>query len=222
MCIQRNFCYTGLALLGIDDDNAVGCAATVDGCRGGILQNLDVINVVRRQIVDIIYGYTVNHIKRTVATVKRCGSANTYSWRCARLAIGLAYLQTGCHSLHALQSAYDGTLLQIFRRDRRNSRCNILPFYRTITNCHHFVKRIGVFLHGNLHAVGSFYGQRLKPYIRETKTRTAVNLERKLPVDVSCRAICSSLHLHSGAHYRLILLVNNLTCHLHLLGKGRR
>ena len=54
MCIQRNFCYTGLALLGIDDDNAVGCAATVDGCRGGILQNLDVINVVRRQIVDIM------------------------------------------------------------------------------------------------------------------------------------------------------------------------
>ena len=220
MCIQRNLRHACLALLGVDDDNAVGCAATVDGCRGGILENLDVVDIVRRQIVDVSYRYTVNHIERTVAAVERCRSAYTDGWRRPWLAIGLTNMQTGSLSLHALQGVDDGTCLKVFRRYRRNSRCNILSLDGTVANGHHFVKRIGVFLHGNFHAIDGLQRHCLETNVGKSEPRSVLHIERKLPIHIGCCTFVCSFYLHRSSNNRLILRVYNGSGHLRLLGKG--
>ena len=114
--IEAHLCHAGLALLGSDDDHTVCSAATVDGCRRGILEYLDVGNVVGCKEVDILERHTVNDVERVVGTIER-GCTTHADGRCrTRLTVGLRYVQTGCLALHTLSCAHDGAALKVFGR----------------------------------------------------------------------------------------------------------
>ena len=68
--IQGHLGDARLAALGVDDDHAVGSTATVDGCRRGILEHLDVVDVIGSDVVQVVHGHTVDDIERVVATVE--------------------------------------------------------------------------------------------------------------------------------------------------------
>ena len=70
MCIQGYLGYTSLTLLGSDNDDTIGCARTIDCGRRGILQYLDIINIIGCQKVDIGHWHTIYYIERIVAAIQ--------------------------------------------------------------------------------------------------------------------------------------------------------
>src|SRR3712207_5016618 len=94
MGVEAYLCHAGLALLGADDDHAVGRTATIDGRRGGVFQYLNVVNVVGREVVDVVNRHSVDHVEWVVGTVERRSTTHT-DGRCrSGLAVGLADLRS--------------------------------------------------------------------------------------------------------------------------------
>ena len=109
------------ALLGGDEDDTVGCAGTVDGCGGGVLQDLHGLDVVGGEVCDCIaafaHGNAVNHVERVVGRGDGTGTANADGHAGTRLAGGLLHLDAGNLALDEAGSLGDGPELDVFGRD---------------------------------------------------------------------------------------------------------
>ena len=66
VAVERHLNLTFLGRLGGDDNYTVTTLGTVNGCKGGILENVDRSDVRRRDIVDVICLETIDNIKRFV------------------------------------------------------------------------------------------------------------------------------------------------------------
>ena len=60
-----------------NQDNTVSTAGTVDGCRSSILQHVNALNVVGRNIVDVAYLHTIHDIQRVVRLGDRTTTTDT-------------------------------------------------------------------------------------------------------------------------------------------------
>ena len=77
-----------LTILGCDDNDTISCTRTIDGTRRSILQNLDGLNIIRREITDSgTHWHTIDDIKRSCAT-ERTNTTDTYAWVSTWLTIG--------------------------------------------------------------------------------------------------------------------------------------
>ena len=65
---------TSRTFLGGNEDDTVRCAGTIDGAGSSILQNVDALNVVGREVVNIGTGHTIYYIERCIGT---CGTHTT-------------------------------------------------------------------------------------------------------------------------------------------------
>ena len=102
-----------LAVLGGDEHYAVGTTRTVDGRRGGVLEDFNRLDVVGVDGVDVVGSHTIDHIERV--GVGMDGSSTTYTDLCvlARLARGRTDLDT-CHlSLKCGSDIRDGSVTEL-------------------------------------------------------------------------------------------------------------
>ena len=88
-----------LTILGSDDNDTIGCTRTVDGTRRSILQDLDGLNIIRREITDSgTHWHTVDDIERSRAT-EGTDTTDTY----ARVG---TWLTVGCN-LHTCYLTFE-------------------------------------------------------------------------------------------------------------------
>ena len=153
MGIEADFGHTLFALLGADDDHTVGGTATVDGRTRGILQDLDVVNIICCQKVDILERHTVDHIERIVRTIQRSSTTHANGRRTTWLTIGLRDLQSGSLSLHTLGSRDNRTAFQILGRNTAHGCSHVFTFHGAITDGHHFFQQITVVSQCYFHTV---------------------------------------------------------------------
>ena len=91
IAIIRHLHLALLGFLGGDDDNTIGTLRTVDGCRRGILQDVDSLNIVGVQVAHRATLYTVNDNQRGVVTIDRAVTTNAQ--------LRAVHIQTGDTSL---------------------------------------------------------------------------------------------------------------------------
>ena len=76
-----------LTILGSNDNDTIGSTRTVDGTRRSILQNLDGLDIIRREVTDSgTHWHTVDDIKRSCAT-ERTDTTNSHTRICTRLTV---------------------------------------------------------------------------------------------------------------------------------------
>ena len=76
-----------LTALGRDDNHTVGSTRTVDSTCRSVLQHLNGLDVVRREVTDsCTHGHTVNDIERS-STSERTDTTDTYRWVGTRLTV---------------------------------------------------------------------------------------------------------------------------------------
>ena len=69
MCIQEIPWLRQPYLLCTDNDDTIGCTGSIDCNRRGILQHLDIINIISCQEVDIGHWHTIYYIERIITTI---------------------------------------------------------------------------------------------------------------------------------------------------------
>ena len=138
---------TLVTVLGGNHHHTVSTARTVDGGGRGVLQNLNGGNVLRIQEVGIgTYLYTVYYVQRLSIAVDSTHTADAYLCQCIRTAVLLGNDDTRGGTLQTVCQV-DGDFLHhgcgIHRVDRTG---NVAALGSTVTNDHHVVQRVGVFL----------------------------------------------------------------------------
>ena len=81
-----------LSLLGGDDDDAIGCTGTIDGCRRSILQHSHALDIRRVDHTEevaavtrdttLLQWHTIEHDKRVVAGIQRSTTTHTDGTTC--------------------------------------------------------------------------------------------------------------------------------------------
>ena len=72
-----HLCAAFLATLCCHEDNTVGTTRTIDGCRSGILEHIDALDVVGRDIVNGRHLHTVDNEERVVRLCDRAATTHT-------------------------------------------------------------------------------------------------------------------------------------------------
>ena len=76
-----------LTILGSDNNDTIRSTRTIDGTRRSILQNLDGLDIIRREVTDSgTHWHTIDDIKRSCAT-ERTDTTNSHSRICTRLTV---------------------------------------------------------------------------------------------------------------------------------------
>ena len=102
-----------LAVLGGDEHHAVGTTRTVDGRRGGVLEDFNRLDVVGVDGVDVVGSHTIDHIERVGVGMDGSGATDADLRVLARLAGGRTDLDT-CHlSLKCGSDIRDGAVTQL-------------------------------------------------------------------------------------------------------------
>ena len=219
--VQTHLCHTFLTLLGADDDDTVGSTATVDSGRGGILQNLDVIDIVGREEVDILEGHAVHHIQRIVGTVQRSGTTHANGGRRTGLSVRLRNLQTGGLTLHTLCGTDDGTSFQVFRRDAAHGGGHVLTLHTAIADGHHFFEYIGLFLQHHLQALCGLHDSFFISDVGHLQLCSRLHFQRKLSVKVGHRPVTGNAHLYNrSTDNRFILGIKHCSVGRYALSEG--
>ena len=76
-----------LTILGSDDNDTIRSTRTIDGTRRSILQNLNGLDIIRREVTDSgTHWHTIDDIKRSCAT-ERTDTTNSHTRICTRLTV---------------------------------------------------------------------------------------------------------------------------------------
>ena len=76
-----------LTILGSDNNDTIRSTGTIDGTRRSILQNLDGLDIIRREVTDSgTHWHTIDDIKRSCAT-ERTDTTNSHTRICTRLTV---------------------------------------------------------------------------------------------------------------------------------------
>ena len=89
----------GGSRLGGDEYDTVTCLGSVDGCRGGVLQDLHRLDHGRIQVPDVVHLQTVHDEERSDGSGVRGITADADAGRLSRCAGGVDDLDTCCLSL---------------------------------------------------------------------------------------------------------------------------
>ena len=142
---------TSLTTLGGDEHDTIGTTATVDGGRGSVLQHVDALDVAGRNIGDAADGETVYYIKRCVVA----GDRTTTTHADDDLGVGVALRHGDAHTsqltLHGLNRRSHRHRHEFCVAYRRNRTRHVLALYGSVSDSHHFVKHVGIFLQLDSH-----------------------------------------------------------------------
>ena len=146
------------ALLGGDDDNTIGSAGSVDGGRGGVLQDgeaLDVVGVDGGQRV----GHTltavgsqrnaVDNHQRVVGGVQGSGTTHAEGGAGTRTTVAGNHLQAGHLTLEHILGRDDGAAVDFFRLDGGHGTGHIVFLYRAVADHNHLIQEMGILFEGN-------------------------------------------------------------------------
>ena len=145
-----------LAFLGGDDDDAVGCARTIDRCRGCILEHLDRLDVVAVELVHTcLCGHSVDDVERVVV-VQRSDTADAHRGCTARITVG-----RDVHTRHSALQGFHGVvlvlLLHLADTHRRHGSRQVGLALCGVACHHHLAKLLRIVLQGDFQTVGSGY-----------------------------------------------------------------
>ena len=129
-----------LAALGRHEDDAVGRTRTVDGRRGGVLQHRNLVDLRGVDGIEAALHPVDEHQRRGARTAE--GSDTAHADHAAVAARSSALRGNGHAGGDALESGrrgYDGTVGEVFGRDRRDGTGQIDLFLRVVADDHDFV-----------------------------------------------------------------------------------
>ena len=210
-----------LTALGGDDDHTVSSTRTVDGTCRCILQHLDGLDVVRRDVANSgTHGHTVNHVQRS----RRTERTDTTDTHCG-VGTGLT-VRRNLHAGHlTFQHSRDVRVrhtlqfVGIHNADRTRQVGLLLD---TITYDDHLVEHLGVALHLDLLDNGTSADGNLAVFvthIAHNERRVGRSINREVTVEVGNSTRLSTLHSNSCTNEGFPRLVNNLARDLNgLLG----
>ena len=148
--------HAGLALkrtLGRHDDDACGTAATVDGRGGGVLQDVDALDLVGRYVGEVIHRETIHEDERVVRTGDGLGTADADGRGCSRGLAAHGHHDAGHFALQSFGHVGHRNL-QVFRANGRHGTGQVADLDGTVTDDHGLFEHLRVIREGDGH-VGS-------------------------------------------------------------------
>ena len=191
------------ALLGRDHDDTVGCAGTVDGGCGSILQHGETLDVLRvdggkrvTHTADAVvrHGQAVDHDERVVRRVER-GAATDADRRTGTRHTGTGGDDhTGALAAQQVGRGRDDTLIDFIGLDGRDRTGHIAFLDRTVADDHHLVQEFLVVFEEDVSGFSGF--DRNGPQAQEADfNRRAGRRDIECPLSVQIR-----LHAVAGTH----------------------
>ena len=218
--VEAHLDLAGLAaLLGGHEDDAVGSPGTVDGAGGGVLQDVDGLDVVGGEGGDGAVGHTVDDVERGVGT----GGTHTAD----RHFVALARLTGVLDDIHAgglaLQGAegIDGVRGGEFvaAHAHRGTGHEFLALH-TVTDDDGFFKHLGVVLEGDGHVVGGSHPAGGVADAGNLQRCPGGHVDGEVAVEVGGDTVRGARHQNAGADDRRAVCVDDFTKNGRALGKG--
>ncbi len=200
--------FAFLAFVGLDDNDTVGAAGTVDRRRRGILQHRkrgDVRRVDRRAR-KALHRESVDHIERRVALRQRVGSADHNIHLGSRLSVGRRHRDTRQTALERLVESHHGSLYQIIHLYRAERSRNVFAGLLAVADFdYHVVDRVYRLLKRHFEAGAAAYRHFLfrVSQQRENQHVAWFGLDQKAAVGACRRAPGRSFYQHHGPRYGL-------------------
>ena len=217
---------TGLTLLGGYQNHTIGSTGTIDGSRGGILQYIDALDIIRIQTVQTVISCTsidtVDNQQRRTFT-DGTDTTDIYLKALTRLRRCLGDVHTRRRSLHGSQCVGGVQLGDVLTLHLNGSTGNQLFLLDTVTYNHHFLEHGVVVLHRNLEVVliTNLDFLSFESDERYNDRCTRFHIESEVTVKVSNRTIRGTLFHYAGSdngtHSVDYRTCNLLRCLLNLL-----
>ena len=130
-----------LTILGCDDNDTIGSTGTVDGTCRSILQNLDGLDIIWREVTDSgTHWHTVDDIERSRAT-EGADTTDTYARVSTRLTVG-CNLHTSHLTFEHGRDVGVRYLLHLLSVHNRYGTGKVSLLLRTITYYNHLVEQV--------------------------------------------------------------------------------
>ena len=197
--VEVHFYLAVLAPLGGDDDHTVGGAATVNGSGGGVFQHLDALNIVTVEFMHAGLGwYTVDDVQRVVV-VQGADTTDAHGGCTGRGTVG--------RDVHARDTSLEGfhgvvlvLLGQVFRIHGGDGAGEVGLALNGITGDHHFIQKLGVFIHHHRHLRLGGEFQRGVTDRGEDQDGSFFHREGEVAVKVRCCTVGGTLFHDCGAN----------------------
>ena len=198
--------------LGRHDDDTVRTAATVDGRGEGILEDVDGLDLRRRDVIDRLDRETVHDVERAVVL----GNGTTATDTDLDVGVRIAFRRNDRDARHlAGQSlAYRGYRLlgQLVTADGGNGAEQVTALNRRVTDHNDLVEEGRILLQGHIDLGSPFDGDRLVAQADEREDQVdSIGRNRNLVITVQAgdHADGGSFHEDAGAHQRFPALVRH-------------
>ena len=205
-----------LTILRGDDDHTVCSTRTVDSTCRCVLQHLNGLDVVRREVADgSTHGHAVNDVQRGCAT-KRTNTTDAHR----RVGTGLTVrgdLHTSNLTLEHRRDVRVRNLLHFLGIHNRNGTSQVGLLLSTVTHNDHLIQCHGVAFHLNSAKNGATaHGHLhvLESYIAHDEHTIGRNIQLEVSVKVCDGTAFSVLHPDRCSNEWFTVLVNNLTADL--------
>ena len=202
-----------LTILGSDDNDTIGSTRTVDGTRRSILQNLDGLDIIWREVTDSgTHWHTVDDIERSRAT-EGADTTDTY----ARVG---TWLTVGCN-LHTCHLTFKHGrdvgvryLLHLLSVHDRNGTGKVGLLLRTITYYNHLVEQVIICrkLDGFQDGASAYSDfTLLEAQVAYDKSCVCLDADLEVTVQIGNCAGLGILCLDCCTDHRFTLIIYNLT-----------
>ena len=205
--------FPQLPSFGRNQDNAVGCFRTVDGCRSRVFQDGDRLDIVRIEGIECP-GFDTVHQDVWVGIVQRTDTAHTDSCRIrSRLSGSRCNRYTWCQTLQGGGYVRYRAVQQLVVRDGADGSRQVNFRLRTISDYYNFVQRLGILAEGDAERLFTvnFNFCCVITYIGNLKYVSRCYLKREIAVDVGYHTICRPFHQDICADDRNSMFINYIT-----------
>ena len=197
-------------LLGRYEDDAVGTTGAVDGCRTGILQYGDRLDVLGGDVAEVTACDAVNHDEWAVGGCQRTCTTHLDFSGGIRVGFGSCCNVKTCHLAGNQRHRVAGcTLVEVLLRDLNHRARDLLLGHRTVAHYDYFVQLGNVFAQCNGHTVlgRNFLG--VETDVADHKGAALVALQLEVTVEVCHCSVGCSFHQDTCANDGLACVVNN-------------
>ncbi len=222
--IHVHLCALGATFLGSDKNDTTRSLRTVDSRRSCIFQHLDRLHIAHIEVKARVLCHTVHHVERS-HTVERPRTANHNLGCLTRRTATLGNRYTRSQTLQRLGKRLGGEIGNLFGRHRRDTARYVAALLRTVTNHHHIVQHLHIFLQRNVvnRLIGSYLDiLRLIADIRHHHLLTCGNVQRVVSVEVGNRTVACTGFGYTGTDNRLAFRVRYHAFYWHCLQRHRR
>ena len=202
-----------LALLCGDKDDTVGRAGSIDGSGGGILQNLDALDVVRVDEVDAAGRHTIHYIKRV--RIVDCSDTSDSDLRSSvRRSGSLGDEHSGGHTLEHIVNPGLGLDLEVIGGDAGDGGGDNALFLNAVTDHDRLFDGLCVRNEGHLHVLR---GRKLLRNIadeRELEDGTLRDIDLEVTVGIGHSTVRGTFLNDPGSNETCTVLVKDGTFYM--------